>query len=168
MVSAFNLFQTPEPLAAQVAGLFQTFGRTLEPSAGLGRLYRAVRAVDPSCPIVLVDNAPDCCRELYLATEKDSAAELVQADFLLCGAARLGLFDSIIMNPPFKLGTDTRHVKQALTLLKAGGRLVSLVANGPKQRQRLQPLASQWIDLPAGSFQSEGTSVNAAIVVIDK
>lgn len=43
VVSSFNLFQTPEPLAARMASLL-TPGRTLEPSAGLGRLYRAVRA----------------------------------------------------------------------------------------------------------------------------
>lgn len=171
VVSSFNLFQTPEPLAARLASMFPTFGRTLEPSAGLGRLYRAVRARDADCPITLVDISPECCGELYRETEGDGNAKLITGDFLTMDAARLGLFDSIIMNPPFKMGTDTRHVRQALTLLVPGGLLVSLCAAGPKQRKALGPLVEtggEWIDLPAGSFASEGTNVNAAIVVIRK
>ncbi len=168
VVSAFNLFQSPEPLAERLAALLDRFGRVLEPSAGLGRLYRAVRTRDASCPVVLVDDSPECCRELYLATERDSAAQLVQADFLTCGVDRLGTFDSIVMNPPFKMGADVKHIRHALTLLKPGGRLVSLCAAGPRQRAALQPEASEWIDLPADSFKSEGTRVAAAIVVFDK
>jgi hypothetical protein len=90
----------------------------------------------------------------------------VQADFLACDVGRLGLFDSVLMNPPFRLGSDCQHVRHALTLLRPGGRLVSLVANGPRQRTQLRPLATDWIDLPAGSFASEGTTVNAAILII--
>jgi hypothetical protein len=39
------------------------------------------------------------------------------------------------------------------------------VANGPRQREKFEPIASDWIDLPAGTFA--GTSVNAAILVIE-
>jgi 16S rRNA G1207 methylase RsmC len=125
-----------------------------------------MRAVSTS-PIVLVDISPDCCRELYRLTEGDAAAELFTGDFLEMGTDRLGTFDSIIMNPPFKMGTDIRHVRHAAAMLRPAGRLVSLVANGPRQREKLMPIATEWIDLPAGSFASEGTGVNAAMVVID-
>lgn len=165
VVSAFNLFQTPEPLAEQAAGLFETFGRTLEPSAGLGRLYRAVRRRAADCRITLVEQAAECCAELYRMTEGDEFAELVQADFLSCGVDRLGRFDSIIMNPPFKMGRDIKHIEHARKLLAPGGRLVSFCANGPKRHARLRPEAAQWYDLPAASFRSEGTHVAAAIVV---
>lgn len=166
VVSAFNLFQTPEPLALRAAGLFDTFGRTLEPSAGLGRLYRALRARSSDCHISLVEQAAECCAELYRAIEGDAAASLVQADFLTCDAARLGgLFDSILMNPPFKMGRDIKHIEHARTLLAPRGKLVSFCAAGPKQRAKLQPFADQWHDLPGDSFKSEGTHVNAAIVV---
>ena len=167
VVSSFNLFQTPEPLAMRAAGLFDTFGRTLEPSAGLGRLYRAVRARSSDCHISLVEQAAECCGELYRAIEGDGFATLVQADFLLCGVDRLGLFDSILMNPPFKMGRDIKHIEHARTLLAPGGRLVSFCAAGPKQRAQLQPFADQWHDLPGDSFKSEGTHVNAAIVVFN-
>jgi hypothetical protein len=167
VVSAFNLFQSPEPLAARLAGMFTAFGRTLEPSAGLGRLYRAVRAVSPECPVTLVDQSPECCGELYRAIEGDGNVRLVAGDFLTMDAERLGLFDSIIMNPPFRLGADCKHVLHARTLLAPNGRLVSLVANGPRQRAALKPIAAEWHDLPANSFKGEGTAVSAAIVVFE-
>jgi hypothetical protein len=71
------------------------------------------------------------------------------------------------MNPTFANGQDIRHIEHARGKLKPGGRLVAICANGPRQRERLQPLATDWIDLPAGSFSEQGTNVNAAIVVID-
>lgn len=164
VVSSFNLFQTPEPLAAMLAQTLGTFGRTLEPSAGLGRLYRAVRAFS-DCPITLVEVAADCCRELYLQTETDEHAKLVQGDFLAQTPDTLGRFDSIIMNPPFKQWRDIKHIMHALTFLAPGGRLAAICANGPRQQEKLRPLAAQWIELPANSFKSEGTGVNAAIAL---
>lgn len=168
VVSAFNLFQTPEPLAAKAAQLVGKFGRTLEPSAGLGRLYRAIRAIDAGCEIVLVDNSPECCGELYRMTERDANARLIQFDFLDCTAERLGLFDSIVMNPPFKMGRDIKHIKHALTLLAPGGRLVAICANGPRQNEQLRPLADSWEVLPAGCFKESYTNVSAAIMVISR
>lgn len=165
VVTAFNLFQTPEPLAARLAGMFPAFGRVLEPSAGLGRLYRAVRAVDRAAPVVLVDPSPQCFRELYHATEGDGNAQLIAADFLSLTPARLGLFDSIMMNPPFKNGVDIKHVTHARRFLAPGGRLVSLVAAGPRQRAAFFGVADTWSVLPAGSFKSEGMDVAAAVVI---
>lgn len=165
VVSSFNLFQTPPDLAARLAGMFDHIGRTLEPSAGLGRLYKALRAVSPACPVVLVEQSAECCGELYRATEADNNCRLVQGDFLACND--LGLFDSILMNPPFKMGTDVKHIRHAATMLAPGGRLVALCANGPKQRAGLQPIATTWTELPPSTFASEGTRVAAAIVTID-
>lgn len=44
--------------------------------------------------------------------------------------------------------------------------LVALCANGPRQRQALQPLAAFWEDLPPGTFKKAETNVNVALVVI--
>lgn len=167
-VSAFNLFQTPQELADRVARMFPRFVRTLEPSAGLGRLYDAVRRRSPDCEIVLVEQAQEFASELYRMTEQDHAARLIVDDFLQCGQDRIGTFDSIIMNPPFKMGRDITHIRHALTLLNDGGTLISLCAAGPKQRSALETQASEWIDLPAGSFKESFTNVAAAIVVFRK
>jgi len=166
VVSSFNLFQTPEPLADRVAVLAGPFvGRLLEPSAGLGRLYRAVRCRS-SCEVVMVEQSAECCAELYREIDNDDAARLVQADFLACTADRLGgLFDMVVMNPPFKMGTDIKHIRHARTLLAPGGKLVAICANGPKQRAKLMPEAAEWIELEPRAFASEGTSVNAAIAI---
>ncbi len=170
VVSAFNLFQTPEPLAARMVGLLtdgRDIGRTLEPSAGLGRLYRAVRVLATRVPVVLLDSSLDCCRELRRASADDEHADTYCVDFLEMTAHNLGTFDSILANPPFCRGNDIQHIRHMLSLLRPNGRLVSLCADGPRQREQLQPLASQWLPLPTDTFRAEGTCVHAAIVVID-
>lgn len=167
VATGHNLFQTPEALAARVVRQLKTVGRVLEPSAGLGRLYRAVRAVDPTAPVTLVDNSPTCFRELYHATEGDPNATLRADDFLSVTPAHLGLFDSIVMNPPFERGTDIRHVNHARRFLAPGGKLVSIVAAGPKQRAAFHGVADIWSLLPAFSFRSEGTDVETALVIFN-
>lgn len=170
VVFAFNLFQTPEPLAARVAELVsegRDIGRTLEPSAGLGRLYRAIRFVSATNPVVLVEIAPECSGELYRATEGDAAATLIQADFLACDSSRLGDFDTVVMNPPFCRGLDIKHIQHALAFLRPGGRLVAICAAGSRRREAFADV-TRWIDLPAGTFKGEGTNVGAAIVVFDR
>jgi protein-L-isoaspartate O-methyltransferase len=160
------LFQTPEPVAARMAELLAPEpGQTvLEPSAGLGRLYRAIRAKHDG-PMILVEIAPDCCRELYDMTHEDRGTTLKQGDFL---SMDLGPVDAVIMNPPFRRGLDIQHIEHALTMLKPGGRLVALCANGPRQRSAFLDRAEHWEDLPAGSFKEAGTNVNVALLVMTK
>lgn len=172
----FNLFQTPEPLAGRLAVLLSLAfldrvpARVLEPSAGLGRLYKAARAQLPDSRFVLVDESPECARELYEATAADPNATLRVGDFLTMDAERLGgTFDAVIMNPPFHRGADLMHVFHAHRLLNPGGRLVAVVAGTPKRRESLIAVpGAVWEPLPAGTFKPEGTDVSAAIVVIDK
>ena len=172
-VSAFNLFQTPPDIAAMMAGrLLEHFGnldglRLLEPSAGLGRLYSAVRSASDSAEIVLVEQSADCCRELYKQTESDRRARLIQSDFLAVDLARAGgLFDVVIANPPFKQGRDVKHINHALELLKPGGLLVSLCFDGVKQNRNLRPRCDTWEVLPDGSFKSEGTGASVVLLSI--
>lgn len=162
VVVAFNLFQTPAPLATRLVNLARQgrdLGRVLEPSAGLGRIYQAVRFVSDT-PIDLVEAAPQCAAELYAVIENDPAATLNQRDFL----THRGEYDTIIMNPPFKMGTDIKHIEHARKLLAPGGRLVSLCYAGSRQRAAY---GDRWELLPAGSFRSEGTNADAAIVIFD-
>ena len=167
-VSSFNLFQTPVDLAARLAEMLSELDgkRILEPSAGLGRLYRAIRNRSDGCHITMVEQSPACCAELYRETEQDDACRLIQGDFLTCDAERLGgLFDCVLMNPPFKMGRDVKHIHHALTLLKEGGLLVSLCFAGVKQRAAFyEDPGWTWYDLPPGTFKSEGTRADAAIV----
>jgi phospholipid N-methyltransferase len=164
-VSAFNLFQTPPAVAARMVSLAGPLDgvRVLEPSAGLGRIYRAIRE-ESDCEVVMVEQSADCCRELYGQTE---AGRLVQDDFLLCDAERLGgLFDVVLMNPPFKQGRDIKHIRHALTLLRPGGLLVGLCFNGNRQNKQLKPIATTWEPLPADSFRESGTRASVVMLTI--
>lgn len=165
VVSAPCLFPTPPDVAAQVVALadVQSGQRVLEPSAGTGNLLAAIGKSRTDCKAVAVElnsYLADSLRTRFLVN-----VEVRCADFLSCNGD-LGTFQRVVMNPPFDHGSDIRHVEHALTMLRDGGRLVAIVANGPQQHERLEPMATAWIDLPAKTF--EGTGVHAAIVVIDK
>lgn len=167
VVSAFNLFQTPEAIADLMVrtGAPRDGERWLEPSAGLGRLYRAIR-YRSSAHVTLVEQARQCAAELYRETQGDSNATLLERDFLQCTAEQFGgLFDGILMNPPFKSATDIRHIRHALTLLRSGGRIVSLCYAGPRQRAAFENRNEwKWKDLEPGSFRSEGTDAAVAMI----
>lgn len=177
VVVAPQLFLTPRALAekvANMAGPILAGRRILEPQAGTGRLIEA--AADNAC-------GHDCCsivaveingslvrglqemrdRTLY-ANEKNF--QIVHGDFLEQTVAELGLFDVILMNPPFVNGADIKHIKHATGFLKPGGVVVAICANGPRQQRELQDLAEHWEDLPAGTFEESGTGVNTALLTI--
>jgi 16S rRNA G1207 methylase RsmC len=163
VVTAFNLFQTPEALANRAAAMLGNVDglSILEPSAGLGRLYRAVRRASQSAQITLVEQSPDCCRELYRETDGDSFARLVQGDFL---TAEIGdRFDRVLMNPPFKQGRDVRHTLHAFSLLKPGGLLVGMCYNGTRQNEKLKPLATSWEVLEPDTFKESGTRASVVL-----
>jgi SAM-dependent methyltransferase len=178
VVSAPQLFPTPAEIARQVVELagIDPGDRILEPSAGTGALLEAairrgfgfdcgVRVVAVEVNHQLADGLCERRRKWLCATPENFDVRC--SDFLTCTPGDLGTFDRIVMNPPFENGADIRHIEHARGFLKPGGRLVAICANGPRQRDRLQPLAAEWIDLPAGSFKSSGTMVNAAVLAID-
>jgi len=134
--------------------------RVLEPSAGTGSLLRAAQQWE-RLDMVAVEIEPAIARVLG---EQFKDVEVICADFL---SLELGQFDRIVMNPPFANGADIRHIEHARKHLKPGGRLVAICANGPRQQARLMPEASEWHELPADAFKESGTTVNAAIVIID-
>ena len=164
VVSAPQLFPTPPDIARQMVELagVRPGHRVLEPSAGTGRLLEALPA---GCHVTAVE------KDVRLAEGLERfAASVFAADFLADftpGNVGTVKYDRVLMNPPFERGADIAHIKHAAGMLKPGGRLVALCANSPRQQDALRPLASDWRELPAGSFKSEGTGVNVALLVID-
>lgn len=165
-VTADQLFVTPKELGEQVVELadIQPGQRVLEPSAGTGSLIGALGWTwyADGGELTAVEINQQLAAQLQ---EKFPAVKVHQADFLATNG-EIGTFDRIVMNPPFGKGADIKHVLHAREKLNPGGRLVAIVANGPRQQEQLKPLAEEWIDLPAGSFKQAGTNVNAAIVVM--
>lgn len=161
VVSAPQLFPTPAALAARMVELagIEEGHRILEPSAGAGNILRALPA---NTVRWAVEISPS------LAGRLNAWAEVRCGDFLEFGADALGgLFDRVVMNPPFERGADIAHIRHAISLLKPGGRLVALCANGPRQNEALRPLVDSWEDLPADTFKAEGTGVRVALLVYE-
>lgn len=169
-ITAFNLFQTPRPVAALMSEIVRAYvkpgARILEPSAGLGRLYEPFEHLDELRENwLMIENAGECVRALKAAIRR---LDIQERDFMQTSPDKIGTFDAVIMNPPFKQGTDIKHIKHAVTMLNPGGVLVSLCYNGSKQNAELRPIANTWEVLPEKSFKEEGTSASVALIVITK
>ena len=162
-----QLFPTPPAIAAQMVELAEIeAGMTvLEPSAGTGNLVKAVLdTVDTE--VLAYEINQDLCNGL-IGKFPSYKLQVRQGDFLEVTDFQ-GCYPRIIMNPPFENGVDIKHIRHALTMLKPGGRLVALCANGPRQREAFQEVAEYWEDLPQGSFKNAGTMVNVALLVLQK
>jgi phospholipid N-methyltransferase len=163
VVSAPQLFPTPRELAGRMAETADLFAgeKVLEPSAGTGNLIEAVisQGIFKSDICAVEINKP------LADSLQTNAGRVVCGDFLEQNGS-LGKFDKIIMNPPFGNGADIQHILHARKFLNPGGLIVALCANGPRQREALQPIAASWEDLPAGSFKESGTGVNVALLTI--
>jgi phospholipid N-methyltransferase len=160
---ADNLFPTPPAIAAMMVEILapQPGETILEPSAGTGRLLDPILAREIEVGVTAAELCPRLCQHLY---EQYPGVRLRTGDFL---AMRFeDRFDGIIMNPPFRRGTDVRHILHARTLLKPGGRLVALCYNGIRQEQHLRPVASTWTVLPTASFRAEGTSAGVVLLTM--
>lgn len=166
-VVAYQLFQTPPALAAKLCALLalKPGARVLEPSAGLGRLLDALKPYQPA-EVVAIDIEPACTAELF--AQDRPRVTIKQRDFLACLPSDWGTFDAIVMNPPFHMRSDIRHIEHALTFLRPGGTLAAICMNTPHRREALAPLAASWTDIDARAFKETGTAVSTALVTIKR
>lgn len=169
-VTAPQLFPTPAPLAARMVEAAGIEGgmRILEPSAGTGAILGAMGgrmfAHNPERGgAVAVEINPRLSERLR---GEFPLTAVYCGDFLQMNG-NLGTFDRILMNPPFANAQDVAHIQHARAMLKPGGRLVAICANGPRQAEALQPIAATWEPLPAGTFAESGTNVNAVLLTIE-
>lgn len=159
VVSAPQLFPTPAHVVAQMVDMagIEAGNKVLEPSAGTGAI---LDQIPEGCEVVAVEINATLCGRLDA-----SGRAVVVGDFLNCTPDNIGTFDRVLMNPPFKDGSDIKHIKHALTMLKDGGRLVAICANGPRQNEQLRPLSTEWIELERGTFS--GTDVSTVLLTIE-
>lgn len=158
-VSAFQLFQTPASIAARMVSLADPRPGLswLEPSAGLGRILSPIMKTDP-------DSVTACELDATLAGELFTMfpdVELWQGDFLTRPPAPC--FDRIIMNPPFHMRADVRHVLHAAGHLAPSGVLVGLCLDTRHREEAIRPLTDYWETIPAGTFRAEGTNVETIL-----
>ncbi|MDD2892580.1 MAG: DUF3560 domain-containing protein [Halothiobacillaceae bacterium] len=174
VVVAPQLFTTRADIAAQAVDLLELKQgqRLLEPNAGTAALLKALPGVLPfpaaNRQTFVHVVAVEYNRGLADGLMKSGLASNVYcADFLSWEPEGVEKFDRVLMNPPFENGADIKHIMRALGWLKPGGRLVAICANGPRQQEKLRPLASHWEELPADAFAHAGTNVRAAMLVIN-
>lgn len=176
VVSAPQLFPTPADLARRAVELAGVMPgeRVLEPSAGTGAILRAIfgALTGADCGrVVAVERSVSLAQGLRDDRNKrvganESNYDVRCTDFLECGE-ELGKFHRVVMNPPFENTSDIKHILHAFGMLKPGGRLVAICANGPRQNEKLRPLASHWEELPPGTFKESGTNVNTVLLAMD-
>ncbi len=175
----WDFFETPEDLADRMAKLLKLSPgeHVLEPSAGGGRLVRAVQANCSNVHLFAIEAQKDLRKRLIgrLCNVHD------RIDDFLTGydPKRNGqCFNKIIMNPPFSSQQDIAHCRHAYDLLKQGGRMVCITGPSWQYRTDKKSVAfKEWFEslpsatveeLPAGTFKDSGTNVRALLLVIDK
>lgn len=175
----FGFFPTQPAAADKVIkeAKLRTGMRVLEPSAGTGCLVLPALELVPNLDIHCVDIQGRFKTEI----PSSRIARFIVRDFLALSPDELGLFDRIIMNPPFDMQRDIDHVSHAIKFLKPGGRLVSIMSAGVEFRENKKAVAfrkliksgsprwgSSFYGLPARSFSAVGTNVNTLICTYDK
>lgn len=165
VVVSDNLFPTPPEIAWRMAELLEVgYGmHVLEPSCGTGRLLEALAPkVEPfRLTVDVCDIEP---RLVAHCLKTHQWAQGRSGDFMEYQSSYA--FDRIVMNPPFRRGTDAKHILRARSMLAPGGRLVALCYNGSVQNKLLKPQADMWWELPQNSFQSEGTGAGVCMLTM--
>lgn len=189
----YGFFPTPETVANVIlrdAGILVSKSsdriRMLEPSAGTGNLSKrcVTRARDVDSwgrDRYRFDNIVDCIEiQPHLANELKAAGiygRVICGDFLQVNPQATGLYDLIVMNPPFDRERDIDHVLHALTFLKPDGRMVAIMSAGTEFRETkktiafrkmMEDMGATWRDLPPGSFAEVGTNVNTGFITVRK
>jgi predicted RNA methylase len=144
----------------------------LEPSAGTGNLAR--RCADVGAVVDCVEIQPALAVGLR---ESAKFRSVYAADFLALKPEVTGLYDRVVMNPPFDRERDIDHVMHALRFLKPGGHLAAIMSAGTEFRETkkatafrelMQSMRACWRDLPPRSFAEAGTNCNTLILTVFK
>ena len=160
-----NYFPTPDSVIAQMISEadIEDDMHVLEPSAGDGRIVRAVKSAYPDIAVTGYEINPDRARE--------SGARCF--DFMQVNAEPK--YDRILMNPPFSHGRWYQHVIHAWDMLLPGGRLVAIIPFGSvreKDTERWNTIYREWfvneITLAKGTFKESGTMIETRILVLEK
>jgi 16S rRNA G1207 methylase RsmC len=165
---------TPRPVINRMLELVQLKGteRVLEPSCGKGDILDAITEQFPDADVTGIE----INRSLQEILEA-KGYQIAYEDFL----EHQGQYDCVVMNPPFEDGQEINHVRHAFSLLAPGGRLVSVMSEGPFFRSDSKSIAFRaWLDevgaetesLPQNAFRGSDafreTGVKARMVTVKR
>jgi len=164
----YQFFATPAKLAEQLVEMadIQENHTCLEPSAGQGAISDLMLKNAGNC--VVVELMPENIKALVRKGYKP-----IEGDFLSKKPELFGTFDRIVANPPFTKNQDIDHIQHMYSMLKPGGKLVSVASKswtfgGQKKqvvfREWLEEIGATVTDVPAGAFKDSGTNVGSVII----
>lgn len=171
----FQFFETPEGLAGQMvqAARMTRDHSVLEPSAGRGRIVKAIQQEFPEKGVDVAELMPENRKVLSAMPHVHIMAE----DFLTMQPPSGWSYDRIIANPPFRKNQDIWHIMKMFSLLKQGGRLVTITSPGWTFRTdrlalefkaMLENIGAEWDTIPEGTFKESGTMVRSILLEVDK
>ena len=165
----FNYFPSPPAVVERLIELAEINPgmRILEPSAGQGAIAKACveQGAIVDCAEILKENAILLMSLRFRSVTKE--------DFLTITPSEI--YDRVVMNPPFRLRQDIKHVLHALKFLKPGCKLVSVMSASVLFREdKLTKDFRDLVDsrggffeeLPDGSFKESGTMIKTVIAAI--
>lgn len=187
----FQFFETPEEVAGMMIknlclhpGMKYT---VLEPNAGHGALINIVakQCTTDGPDVELVAIELDQAKEVRLREFCGGTGQITKrvliSDFLAYRPDHIGMFDRVIMNPPFTRGQDMAHVRHAYDFLVPNGLLVAIMSpaftyRSDKASAEFRNWLSElegfgyatYVPLPEGSFKASGTNVRTVMVTIKR
>jgi len=173
----FQFFATPKDIAdklAELANINDPMLLVLEPSAGQGAIIEALLRKEPKL-LVHAYELMDVNRSILESKFSSSDCVILGDDFM--EADSITRFNRIVANPPFTKNQDIDHIKRMYSLLRNGGRVVSIASTswefGSQKKQVefrdwLKEVGAEVHALPRGTFKESGTDIETRIIVIDK
>lgn len=169
-----QLFETPEIIADKLVELAELKKQDviLEPSAGRGRIIKAIRKVLPNREIAFCEI--DEINRKYLDKIDNLKNIINTGNFLDVDYA---MYDKIIANPPFSKNQDIDHIMKMYELLNNKGIIVSIaskhweLSNNKKEtnfRKFLKDVNAEIIELDGEVFKESGTIIKTVIIKILK
>jgi hypothetical protein len=154
--------------------------KVLEPEAGSGYIADAIRTAYPGAWIHTIEINPRL-RDLlvlkgYQVLGDDFLSDEWPERFSWIDQSR-GLFDRIVMNPPFERQQDLEHIRHAYKFLAPRGVLVSVLSpsfefrsdrKSTEFRAWLDEVNATWENLPDGAFKASGTGVSTRLLLIER
>lgn len=169
-----GFFPTPRAVIAEMLEYadIEDGNRILEPSCGKGDILDSLKQFHPDNEVVSLE------LNRTLADVLSAKGHSVRFENFL---EHRGEYDRIVMNPPFERGQDIDHVMHAFSLLKDGGKLVSVMSEGPFFRNdRKAATFREWLNerggfsekLPENAFAGteafRQTGVQTRLVIIER
>lgn len=167
-----GFFPTPKDVADDLVEL-ASIGEAmtiLEPSCGSGSILAAIaESIGTLKNVTSVEINPTLAQH----TRNVHKIDVIQRDFMEWKTDEK--FDRVIMNPPFEKFQDVDHVIKALSHLKSGGRLVSIMSpswtfSKIKKAEEFRALVNdlgEFIEMDDGAFKESGTGVRSVIVILE-